>query len=172
MSMTILLLCIKVFTVRIFDVSLGTLRAIVTIKGSAKLAALIGFFEITIWFLVVREALNTPETSIFIAFAYAGGFAIGTLVGSFLSNKFINGKLTLQIITSDNNEEIVTSIRKAGYAVTVLDVKGRDDVKKNMLYMEINKKRLSHLKKLIKDLDEKAFIVVNETKIVVNGYFK
>ena len=38
--------------------------------------------------------------------------------------------------------------------------------------MEINKKRLTHLKKLIKDLDERAFIVVNETKMVHNGYFK
>ena len=38
--------------------------------------------------------------------------------------------------------------------------------------MEINKKRLSHLKKVIKELDDKAFIVVNETKMVHNGYFK
>ena len=38
--------------------------------------------------------------------------------------------------------------------------------------MEINKKRLGNIRKLIKDVDEKAFIVVNETKLVQNGYFK
>lgn len=170
--MGILLLCIQIFFVRIIDVSLGTIRAIVTIKGNAKLASCIGFLEVTIWFLIVKEALNTPETSILIAFAYAGGYAAGTYIGSILSDKFISGNLTLQIVTSSDDPEIVTSIRKAGYAVTLLDVKGRDEVKKNMLFMEINKKRLNHLKKLIKDLDEAAFVVINETKIVVNGYFK
>ena len=41
-----------------------------------------------------------------------------------------------------------------------------------MLFIEINKKRIDHLNKLIKSLDEKAFIVVNETKLVQNGYIK
>lgn len=41
-----------------------------------------------------------------------------------------------------------------------------------MLFIEIDKKDISHLKNMIKKIDEKAFIVVNETKYVQNGYFK
>ena len=90
-----------------------------------------------------------------------------------MCNKFIDGNLTIQAILSNNDDNIVNSIRKAGYAVSVIDVKGLDSEQpKYMLFMEINKKRLTHLKKLIKDLDERAFIVVNETKMVHNGYFK
>lgn len=171
--MNLIALCIKVFLSRILDVSLGTVRFIVTIKGRARLAAMIGFMEVSIWFLVVREALNTSEKSLWIAFAYAGGYAVGTLVGSFLSDKFVSGNLTLQIILNNDDDEIVNSIRKAGYAVSVIDVKGQEeDQPKYMLFMEINKKRLKHLKMLIKDLDDSAFIVVNETKMVQNGYFK
>lgn len=173
MNMAILLLCIKIFFVRILDVSLGTLRFIVTIKGKALNASIIGFFEVLVWFLIVKEALNTPENSIFIALAYSAGYATGTYVGSLLSNKFVDGNLTIQTVLSSDDDDIVNSIRKAGYAVSVIDVKGFEEGQpKYMLFMEINKKRLTHLKKLIKDLDERAFIVVNETKMVHNGYFK
>ena len=41
-----------------------------------------------------------------------------------------------------------------------------------MLYMEINKKNLSEIKDFIKNIDENAFIVVSETKLVQNGFIK
>jgi len=170
--MEIFLLCITIFFVRICDVSLDTLRMLFIIKGRKLIAATVGFFEVLIWFLIVREALNTDITSLWVAISYAGGFATGTVIGGVLSDKFISGNLTVQVILSDRNDEIVTFIRKAGYAVSVIDVKGQDEERpKYMLLMEINKKRINQLKKLIKSLDEKAFIIINETKLVHNGYF-
>ena len=83
--MEILILCIKIFCVRIVDVSMGTFRTIVTVKGQKLLASMIGFVEVFIWFVIVKEALSTDSTSIFIAFAYAGGYATGTYLGSLLS---------------------------------------------------------------------------------------
>ena len=67
--MEILMLCIKIFCVRIVDVSMGTFRTIVTVKGQKLLASMIGFVEVFIWFVIVKEALSTDSTSIFIAFA-------------------------------------------------------------------------------------------------------
>ena len=68
--MELFILCIKIFFVRILDVSLGTLRTMITVKGKMFYASLIGFVEILIWFLIVREALNTDNTSIFVALSY------------------------------------------------------------------------------------------------------
>lgn len=171
--MELLLLCIKIFCVRIMDVSLGTMRTIVTVKGKAVAASLIGFFEVLIWFLVVKEALNTDINSIWIAISYAGGYATGTYIGSMLSNTFIKGNFGVQVILSDESNKVVDTLRKEGYAVSVIDVKGQDKEKeKYMLFIEIDKKRFNHLRNLIKELDEKAFIVVNETRMVQNGYFK
>ena len=169
--MELLFLCLKIFFIRICDVSLGTVRMIVTVKGKTLLASLIGFIEVLIWFLVVKEALNTDSTSIFVALSYAGGYATGTFVGGMLSKKFISGNLGVQVVLSNRDDEIISKIRENGYAVSVMDVKGQDDLK-YMLFIEINKKRIDHLNKLIKSLDEKAFIVVNETKLVQNGYIK
>ena len=39
------MLCVKIFFVRILDVSLGTLRTIITVKGKILVASLIGFIE-------------------------------------------------------------------------------------------------------------------------------
>ena len=101
--MELLFLCIKIFFVRILDVSLGTIRSIVMIKGNPKLASMIGFIEVFVWFVVVKEALNTDIDSIFIAFAYAAGFATGTYIGGIVSNKFIKVKLGLQVILSPSD---------------------------------------------------------------------
>ena len=170
--MEIFLLCLKIFFARILDVSLGTVRTIVTVKGKKFYAALIGFIEVFIWFLVARDALNVEIDTIFIPLSYSLGYATGTLIGGFISEKVISGNLTVQIVLSNQNTEIIDIIREKGYAVSVIDAKGQNDDKKYMLFMEINKNRLNSLKDLIKTLDEKAFIVVNETKMVQNGYLK
>lgn len=79
----------------------------------------------------------------------------------------------VQVVTSDSDDNIINILRKNGYALTVLPVEGmNDDNSKYMLFIEIDKKRFNDLKRLIKSLDKKAFIVVNETKFVQNGYFK
>lgn len=169
--MDIFILCIKIFFVRILDVSLGTLRTIITIKGKALVASVVGFIEVFVWFLIVREALNTDITSIWIAISYSLGFAAGTYIGSILSSKFIKGNFSLQVIT--DNYSIVDIIRKNGYGVSVLDVEGHNkEAEKYMLLIEITNDKLHEIRDLIKALDPNAFIVVTETKYVQNGFFK
>ena len=85
-----LFLLIKIFVVRIIDVSLGTFRTILTVKGKRTYASAIGFIEVLIWFLIVREALNTDAGGIIVGIAYAGGFSTGTFIGGLLSEKFIS----------------------------------------------------------------------------------
>lgn len=170
--MEILLLCIKIFFVRIIDVSMGTFRTIVTVKGKKLLASLIGFVEVFIWFVIVKEALNTESTSIFIAFAYAGGYATGTFIGSALSEKLIKGNFGVQVITSKKDDELVAFLKKNGFGVSVIDVRSeKEQNEKYMLFIEIDKSKFEDLQKLIKKYDPNAFIVVNETKKVYNGYF-
>ena len=171
MNLILLKLCIKVFLVRIIDVSLGTFRTIVTVKGQKLFASIIGFFEVFVWFLVVKEALNTSITSVWIGFSYALGFATGTFIGTFLSEKLIPGNLTIQVITSKSN--MIKYIRNIGYGVSTIPIKGKDfRSRKYLLFIEIDKNDFLHLKKIIKNLDPNAFVVVNESKQVYNGYFE
>ncbi|MDD2434989.1 MAG: DUF5698 domain-containing protein [Bacilli bacterium] len=171
--MALLLLCSKIFFVRILDVSLGTVRMIMTVKGKKAFASTIGFIEILIWFLVVQEALTTDNPSIWIAIAYAGGFATGTFIGSLLSERFIQGNLSVQVVLQNQDNDIVNSIREAGFAVSVVEVLGREiNHKRYMLLIEINKRQFNQLRSLVKKLDPKAFITVKETQYVLNGFIK
>lgn len=170
MNIPLILLCAKVFFVRIIDVSLGTFRTIITVKGKAFYASVIGFIEVFVWFVVVKEALNTDINSICIAISYSLGFATGTYIGAILSNHFIEGNLNIQIITTQYN--LVQVIRENGYGVSVIKVNGKDESDKYMLFIEIKNKSLKHLRDLAISVDKDSFFIVTETKYVQNGYIK
>lgn len=170
--MSLLSLCLKIFFVRIIEVSLGTIVTVLTVKNKRIIATILGFIDVIIWFMVVREALMTDVKSIWIALSYAGGYAIGTFLGTTLSNKLINGKISMQVILDDLPKEKIDIIRNKGYAVSQVDCTGKDNSKKLMLFIEVDNKKVDDLQTIIKKIDENAFMIVNETKHVVNGFFK
>ena len=167
--MSTLLLCLKIFGARLIDVSLGTIRTVYTVKNKHLIASFIGLIEVIVWFLIVQEALNSTSNNFFIAFSYSIGFAVGTYIGGILSNKLINTKLGIQVILSNKDDNIINKIRQMGYAVSIINLVSKDN--KYMLYIQVDSKKYQKLIKLINSLDNKAFIVVNETKVVYNGYF-
>ena len=170
--MILFILCIKIFIARVIDVTLATFVTILNVKGEKIKATIIGFIDVIIWFLVVKEALNTKLESIWIALAYAGGYALGTFLGGTLSNLLIKGKISVQVILDYLPLEETDKIRDAGYAVSQIECTGKEGSKKSMLFIEVDKKMLNDLKELIMKIDKNAFIVVNETKYVENGFFK
>lgn len=170
-DMDLLFLCIKIFFVRIIDVTLGTCRTVMVVKGKTLFATMIGFIEVFIWFLIVREALNTDVESIWIAVSYSLGFATGTYLGGFISKNLIKTTFSVEVITS--KKEMSDILREKGYGVTELSVEGKDTkTEKYMLLLEVSNSSLNELKNYIKVLDKNAFTIVTETKLVQNGYLK
>lgn len=171
--MTLFLLCIKIFFARIIDVTLGTLRMVHTVKGKTLTAGIIAFIEVFIWFIIAREALNNGVSSIWIAIAYAGGFATGTILGTYISNRFINTLISVEVITSKGTSENIEKIRLEGFGVSVVNTASSMDDKKNtILFITLNSKHLDDLKRIIRHIDKNAFMVVNESKVVQNGFIK
>ena len=170
--MELFLLCIKIFFVRIIDVTLATTVTILTVKNNRIFGAILGFIDVLIWFLIVKEALNTPNQSFLIAFSYASGYGVGTFVGTTISNKFIKGNVLMQVISTTLTKNDINILRKNKYAVTEVACNGKDDSKNTMLFIELDNKYINHLKKLIIGLDKNAFIIINDTKHVENGFFR
>jgi len=171
--MTILLLCIQIFLFRIVDVSLGVVRTIMLVKRRPLLASFIGFVEVLIWFFIVRNALTYANTSIFVVFAYALGFATGTFIGGQLAKKFVRSKINVQVITSSRDDNLLKTIRGNGFPATVLEAMGgsEDKSKRYLLFIEINSREFNSLKNLVLSLDPHAFMFVNELTNSVNGFF-
>ena len=108
-----------------------------------------------------------------IAVSYAGGYATGTFIGSFLSNHLIKGTVGVQVVVNKESKKLINILREKGYGVSVLNLKDDYEGKnKDMLYIQINNNKLKELTSIIKKYDYNAFIVVNETKLVQNGFVK
>ena len=158
-SSALALLCVKIFFCRILDVSLSTVRTIMSVRGKTL-----------VWFLIVREALASDAGGLALAVSYAGGFAAGTFVGGQLANLLIKGDLTLQVITSSRDDALLTAIREAGFAISVLDVNGSEfGSEKYLLIAVMKSNRQKDFRKLLQNLDPHAFILANETKYVLGG---
>ena len=166
-------LCIGIFFARLIDVSLGTIRTILSVKGKTIIATIIAFFEVLIWFLVAREALNTDIDSLWIPLSYSLGFATGTLIGIVISKHFIDGLMCVQVITKKNNDVLINTIRQNGYGLSIVSLNNDyDEIRKEMLIIELNKKSLKKLVSIIKKTEPNAFLMINETKVVQNGFIK
>ena len=165
--MKLLLLCIKIFFARILDVSLGVVRTMELVKNHTFKAVVIAFFEVLIWFLIAREALSTSEFNIIIAIFYALGYSCGTLLGSYLSNKYIKGNSSVLIISSIIKDKDINYIKKSGYGISSLTL----DNNKKMLFIQVENKHLSNLLGIIRHIDSSSFISILDTKNKINGYF-
>ena len=171
--MTLLLLCIKIFFARIFDVTLGTIRTVFSVKGRTLISGLIAFIEVIVWFLVVKEALNTPYNNFLIPVSYAGGYATGTIIGTYLSKTFINSLISVEVITNKATPQNLKKLHEAGFAVSKVNaIKTYEQSKSSILFITTNSKYLHNLNEIINRIDKNAFVVINESKIVHNGFIK
>lgn len=167
------MLCAEIFFCRILDVSLGTLRTILTVREKSAFAAFVGFFEVFIWFIIVRQALTNSDNSLVVAISYAAGYSAGTYIGGLIAKKYIKANLVIHVVTTRKNPAIINSIQDAGFAVTVINANSSEySGEKFMFISEIVGRRLPEYKKLIYSLDPYAFIMVQETKHVYNGFIK
>ncbi len=165
--MNILILCLKIFFARILDVSLGVIRTMELVKNHTFKAVILAFFEVLVWFIVAREALTSSAFNMFVAIFYSGGYACGTLIGSFLSSIIIKGTSSLLVISKIIKNKEINYIKSNGYGLSSITL----DNKNKLLFIQVDNKKIKDLISLINGIDNKSFISVLDTKIKINGFF-
>lgn len=164
--METIIICIEVFFARMIDVSIGSVRTILLVKGKNIISMILAFIEILIWFMVAKQTLTSDETNLAIILSYAGGYAVGTYVGGLINKYFVRGNLMAFIVTKLDKQFITEKLKEADYGVSTLSIEGG----KLILLVEFKKKYLKKLKNTVRELDEDAFLIVNESLHVENGY--
>ncbi len=168
--MEILIICIIIIAVRIVDVSLGTVRMVLIVRGNRRIGAMIGFIEVLIWFLVVRRALMVEEQSLWVAMSYAGGFSLGTFLGVKLEEILAIGNASIQVITKGIREDLVDVLRKNGFAVSTVVTKGIKN-ENLMLLIEVNRKRIKEAVQIVNEVTPDSFVTISDVKHIIGGYF-
>lgn len=168
-----LLTCLSIFFARIIDVSIATFRTMIMVKKKSFITPILAFCEVFIWFMAARKALNTEINSIMIPICYSLGYATGTYLGGFLSRKFIKNINTIEVTTKRNNKKLINNLRSRGLALSIIELKDSyNKENKDLIIIDVKSKLTGETIKLIKEIDDKAFIVVKDTKIVHNGFIK
>ena len=137
------------------------------VKNNTMKAVIIAFFEVLIWFLVAREALGSEDFNLLIAIFYALGYSCGTLIGSYLSKILIKGNSSVLVISSLINNRDIKNIKKEGYGLSSITL----DNSNKMLFIQVENSMLDNLLKLLKNIDNKSFISIIDTKNKINGFF-
>ena len=159
---------ISIFILKIFESFMSTISTIYVVNGKRIYASIFGFIQVIFWFIIIKQALN--DNSYYIAISYALGYSLGTYLGTFIINKISKKKILIQVIT--NKKEIINEIKKNGYSASLLNSNGLYGQKNYLIFIIINNKRRNELIKIIKKIDKNCFIIINENKEIINGYFK
>lgn len=168
---SMIILPLFIFFARICDVSLGTLRIIFIAKGYKNQAALISFFEILIWIIVITRVIQHMDNWINYI-AYAGGFAIGSYVGMLIEERISLGYDMIRIITRLNPNNLVQALRDEGFGITALKGNGMEG-EVGVIYVIIQRSHLKRVSELIRQYNPHALYTIEDIRYVSKSiYYK
>ncbi len=158
-----------IFSFRICDVSLGTLRVIFIAKGLKYIAPVIGFFEVIIWLVAIGQVMNNV-TNVASYIAYGAGFAAGTFIGMKVEERLSLGTVVVRVISPEDVLLLVAYLRQRSFGVTVADGEGSKGTVKIILSV-IKRQDLDEVITAIRQYLPRAFYSVEEIKSVADGVF-
>jgi uncharacterized protein YebE (UPF0316 family) len=147
-----------IFLARIGDVSIGTVRTIVTVQGRSVVAFFLAICELLIWITVVSTVIHKIEDQPILALFYALGFATGNVVGIAVERKIALGMIVLRVITRNSGKHMADRLRNMGQPVTIFRGEGmRGPV--DELYIAGRRRNLKRMLDVVKEEDPNAFYI-------------
>ena len=150
-----------IFAARVADVSLGTLRTAFIVRGKRALAFAVGFCESVVWVVVVAQVIKNLNHPIYV-FAFALGFAAGTVVGITVEGWFAIGEQVVRVFTA-KGESMASAIREQGCAVTMFPGSGRDG-SVHLLFIQVPRRRTNAIIAAVRKFDPSCFYTVDDVR--------
>lgn len=157
-----------IFSLRIVDVSLATIRMLLSMRNERALVPVIGLVESLIWVVAVGTAIQNLH-SVWHVLGYSGGFAFGSLVGLWLEGKLAVGLATVRVICTSDGEEVADALRDRGFGVTEFPGYGRQG-RVEMMYTVVKRRQIPDVIAQVEALDAHAFISVEEPRTIRRGW--
>lgn len=165
----IFLSALLIFGLRIMDVSLGTVRMLMVLRGKKLAVWVLGFITSMVFVIAIRAVLADLSNWLKI-FGYAAGFATGTIVGMWIEERLAVGYIHLRIMSTGQGQAVVEHIRAAGYGVTEIAGRGKDGAV-TILNCSVERKHGSQVQQMVKEIDPTAFVTSEEVRPVRRGFW-
>ena len=151
-----------IFTMRVIDTSLDTVRTLYIMRGRKLLAGSLGVVEAAVFIIAVSTALQGP-LSFWTVVGYAAGFGAGTIVGMYAEEYLGVGYVTFRVYSPANGPAVVQALRAAGYSFTEFAAQGqRGSV--TMVSTAIARKDALAVQAIVEQADPQAFVTVTDVR--------
>lgn len=159
-----------IFLARTTDMTLSTIRQVLTVRGYKYLTPFIAFFEIVIWALAASKVLAGIAENPLRLIAYALGFSFGIFLGSIIEEKLAFGNVVIQaIMKKENSNKIINKLKEEGHGVTATSTCNELIV---IITIYAKRKLYKDIIKTIKEIQEDSVITMADLKSVQNGYIR
>ena len=164
------LMAALIFSLRVFDMTLDTLRVLFVMRGRKKIAWVLGFFQSAIFVTAIGTVLSNLDNPLNIV-GYAAGFATGNVLGMAIEERLAVGHTSINIISSRLGSAIAEHLRKNGYAVTEIPARGKDGMV-TILNVLVLRKNVDKARQLVNEIDAEAFITSEDVRPVRRGFWR
>lgn len=158
--MQLLFPALVIFLMRLADVSLGTLRIGMVVKGKRRWAGALGFLESIIWVLAARQVLGDLDEPVTML-AYAGGYAAGTMFGATIEGWLAMGSVLVRIVAPVGAVAAHPQLREAGFGATVVNGQGQDG-EVRITFAVVARRRLAEALAIVNRNTPEAFVTIED----------
>lgn len=167
-----MLIYVLIFFAKLVEVSLATVRNVLINRGEKLKGALIGFFEVMIWVLVVNQVLAGLSEDPLKLIVYCLAFACGNYLGVIIENKLAIGMACIQVVVKEERKEALSeALRSRDFGVTIVKGEGKNGPV-DVLMIYLKRKRSKEAIELIHEFSPKSLITINDIRHLRNGYIK
>jgi uncharacterized protein YebE (UPF0316 family) len=159
-----------IFLSRLSDVTLATMRHIFVSKGLKRIVPIIGFFEVLIWLIAMRQIMNHVD-NVVNYFAWAAGFSAGTILGMYIEEQLALGQQVIRIITNQDVADLQLALKQADFGLTIIDGHGSTGADVKVLFMVIKRKEFETVTTIIHQHLPNAFYSVEDVRSYHAGVF-
>lgn len=164
-----IILPLLIFISRLGDVTMATLRHIFISKGLKKIVPILGFFEVLIWLVAMRQVFShLDNAACFIA--WAAGFSAGTYLGMYIEERLAIGTQIIRIITAEDISPLIDILKKRNQGITIVDGHGAVGPVK-LIFTIVKRTNKAKVIELIRIYTPKAFYSIEDVKGSERGIF-
>jgi len=159
-----------IFTARVINMAIATIRMLFTIKNKKLLSWVLGFFESIIFVYIIGTVVSNLDNFINII-AYAAGFATGSVIGMIFEEKLAIGHIQMTIISPTRGTMLSDELRSNGFAVTEISGRGKQGTV-SVLLCDVLRKNINNLETIVLETDPEAFITAEDVRPIRHGFWR
>jgi len=157
-----------IFSLRIIDVSLYTMRIMMVMRGRKVLAWIFAICQALVYVNAVASVITDIGNWTKVV-GYAAGFATGNVVGMLIEQRLAIGFSHLRIVSTGFGIEIAEELRYAGFGVTEISGQGKDGMVE-MISCSVQRRKTNQALTIVDRIDQDAYVTVENIRSISKGF--